>query len=182
MPRRWITLFAIGVAATAITACGAPGAQSAPTNAAGSASHAAAGNSTHVPEQLQFTAKTIGGQTFSGTSLAGKPAVLWFWTPWCPTCQHEAPIFGNVAAANSTVTFVGVGAQEQASAMQAFVDKYQLGSTTQLADSEGTVWSKFGVTQQPAWAFVGADGKVDVVKGTLSAQELTERVNELAGR
>jgi hypothetical protein len=32
-----------------------------------------------VPDQLKFTAGTMDGGEFSGESLAGKPAVLWFW-------------------------------------------------------------------------------------------------------
>ena len=44
-----------------------------------------------VPEQLRFTAETVDGKEFSGASLAGKPALLWFWAPWCPNCQAEAP-------------------------------------------------------------------------------------------
>lgn len=64
-------------------------------------------------QQLQFTAKTVENESFSGQSLAGKRAVLWFWTPWCPTCQREAPDVAKVAQANPAVTFVGVAAQDQ---------------------------------------------------------------------
>ncbi|EPQ71816.1 lipoprotein DsbF [Mycobacterium marinum str. Europe] len=88
----------------------------------------------------------------------------------------------KAAAANPEATFVGVAAREEASAMQAFVDKYQLGDVTQLADSDGQVWSNFGVTQQPAWAFISANGEVEVVKGGLSEAQLTERVNGLTGK
>ncbi|MGH8775288.1 MAG: TlpA disulfide reductase family protein [Jiangellaceae bacterium] len=40
---------------------------------------------------LTFTATTVDGEQFAGSSLAGRPAVLWFWAPWCPTCVAEAP-------------------------------------------------------------------------------------------
>jgi thiol-disulfide isomerase/thioredoxin len=131
-------------------------------------------------EQLQFTAKTVDGQDFSGQSLVGKPAVLWFWAPWCPKCQREAPDVARVAHANTAVTFVGVAARDQLPAMKDFVSKYQLGSFQHLADVDGAVWQRFGVTQQPAFAFIGADGTVQVVKGALSEQALTERVSRLA--
>jgi thiol-disulfide isomerase/thioredoxin len=42
-------------------------------------------------DRLQFTGTTLGGAPFSGAALQGKPAVLWFWTPWCPFCNAEAP-------------------------------------------------------------------------------------------
>jgi thiol-disulfide isomerase/thioredoxin len=180
MPLRLIA--SLAAAAIFVGACGSPDTQSTPTNASNSSQKAAAGQAAAVPTQLKFTAKTISGQPFSGASLAGKPAVLWFWAPWCPRCRREAPIVGKVAAANPQATFVGVAARAEAPAMQAFVDKYQLGGFTQLADTDGAVWSKFGVTQQPAWAFIGANGHIDVVKGSLTESELTDRVDGLGGR
>ena len=50
--------------------------------------------------QLDFTGTTVTGAPFNGSSLQGKPAVLWFWTPWCPFCNQEAPSVSQVAAAN----------------------------------------------------------------------------------
>lgn len=133
-----------------------------------------------VPNRLNLTAKTIGGEQFSGATLAGKPAVLWFWTPWCPTCQREAPGIAKVARANAAVTFVGVAAQDQPPVMQEFVDKYDVGFFTNIADVDGAVWQRFGVVAQPAFAFVRKDGSVDVVPGSLSESELAERVEALA--
>jgi hypothetical protein len=43
------------------------------------------GPSHGLPKQRSFTAKTVDGKEFSGESLTGKPAVLWFWAdelPW----------------------------------------------------------------------------------------------------
>jgi thiol-disulfide isomerase/thioredoxin len=182
MPRLPAALLVAVAVATVIAACGSPQKQSGATNAPAASSHAAAGQPTAVPAQLRFSAKTLGGQTFSGESLAGKPAVLWFWAPWCPKCRQEAPALAKVAAANPRVTFVGVAARDQVSSMQTFVDKYHLAGLTQLADTDGAVWAKFGITRQPAWAFVGADGTVDVVKSQLSEPQLSERVNGLANR
>ncbi|MDZ7885450.1 MAG: protein disulfide oxidoreductase [Mycobacterium sp.] len=131
-----------------------------------------------VPAQLDFTAKTVGGSEFSGQSLAGKPVVFWFWAPWCPTCQREAPDVAKVARTTPDATFVGVAALDQEPAMQEFVDRYDLGFTN-IADVDGAVWQRFGVTAQPAFAFVGADGSVDVVRGTLGEPALSTRVSTL---
>jgi thiol-disulfide isomerase/thioredoxin len=133
-----------------------------------------------VPAQLQFTVKTLDGQDFSGQSLLGKPAVLWFWAPWCPVCQREAPMVGQVAATHPAVTFVGVAALDQLPAMREFVDKYPVKGFTHLADTDETVWAKFGVTHQPAYAFIRADGTVDVVKGSVPEPDLTQRVTALS--
>ncbi|MDQ3689795.1 MAG: protein disulfide oxidoreductase, partial [Chloroflexota bacterium] len=82
--------------------------------------------------------------------------------------------------ANTGVTFVGVAAQDEVPAMQKFVSKYKMDSFAHLADLDASVWTRFGVTAQPAFAFIGADGSVDVVKGTLSEQDLVARVGALA--
>jgi hypothetical protein len=91
-------------------------------------------------------------------------------------------LVGQVAGANPGVTFLGVAAQDQLPAMQQFVAEYPVGGFTHLADTDGAVWAKFGVTSQPAYAFITADGGIDVVKGSLSESQLTERVGALSGR
>jgi thiol-disulfide isomerase/thioredoxin len=133
-----------------------------------------------IPAQLQFSAKTVDGKDFSGQSLFGKPAVLWFWAPWCPVCRGEAPSVGQIAATHPAVTFVGVAGLDQLPAMQQFVTQYPVGGFTHLADTDGAVWAKFGVTHQPAYAFISPDGRIDVVKGPLSAPDLTARVTALS--
>ena len=169
------------VAFVLVAGCGSPantGSQAGDTPEA--APNTAAPGTATVAEQLRFTAKTLDGKDFSGQSLAGKPAVLWFWAPWCPTCQREAPTLAKAARANPGVTFVGVAAQDQVPAMKDFVTKYDLGSFTHLADLDASVWARFGITLQPAFAFIGSDGSVDVVKGTLSEQDLSARLGTLA--
>ncbi|MEO8815765.1 MAG: protein disulfide oxidoreductase, partial [Mycobacterium sp.] len=80
------------------------------------------------------------------------------------------------------VTFVGVGAQDELPALQAFATKYGVDKFTELADTKAAVWAKFGVTRQPAYAFITSDGHVDVVKGSLSEAELAQRVEALAAQ
>ncbi len=190
MTRNLIAVLA--ATAAVVTACGSgsepdstaaqtPSA-AATTSAAAATTSAPAGALPEVAAQLQFSATTINGEPFSGQSLAGKPAVLWFWTPWCPTCQREAPMVGQVSAAHPDVTFVGVAGLAETPAMKEFVDKYQVNTFTEIADTSGEVWTKFGVTKQPAYAFVGADGTVDIVRGPMSEPELTERVKALSTR
>lgn len=178
---------AAALAVTFLAGCGAqpgsaPTAAPAPTST--SASAPATGSSApvvDVPEQLRFTAKTVDGAEFSGAALAGKPVVLWFWAPWCPKCQREAPGMSKAAKElGSSVTFVGVAALDQVPAMQGFVDKYDLKSFQHIADTDTAVWKRFGVTAQPAYAFVDKAGKVEVVPGQLSEQDLRDRLNKLA--
>lgn len=135
-----------------------------------------------VPEQLRFTTKTVDGKDFSGESLAGKPAVLWFWAPWCPKCRAEAPgVAETVTSVGGTVTFVGVAARDEVSNMRKFVDQHKLGGFAHLADTDLAVWKRFGVVEQPAYAFISKDGKVEVVTARLSKDDLMRRAQALAG-
>ena len=152
-----------------------------PATSQASATTPASGTPAAVPEQLKFTAKTVDGKEVNGADLAGKPVVLWFWAPWCPKCQREAP--GMAAAAKEhagKVTFLGVAALDKVPAMQQFVQKYDLQSFQHIADEDSSVWKRFGVTAQPAYAFVGADGKVDVVTSQLSEEDLRQRLSTIA--
>jgi thiol-disulfide isomerase/thioredoxin len=173
---------AVVVAAVFVAACTPqPGSKPSATSPTGTPAAAAAVPPTRatVPAQLQFTAKTLDGKDFNGQSLLGKPAVLWFWAPWCPVCQGEAPMMGRIAATHPVVTFVGVAGLDQLPAMQQFVVKYPVGNFTHLADTDGSVWAKFGVTHQPAFAFIRPDGGINVVKGGLSEPDLDQRVTAL---
>jgi len=133
-------------------------------------------------DRLNFTGTTLTGEPFDGATLQGKPAVLWFWTPWCPFCNAEAPSVSKVAAANPDVTFVGVAARSDVAAMQSFVSKYNL-NFTNLNDADGSIWARYNVPWQPAYVFYRADGTSTFVNNPTSAmpeQELQERVAALA--
>ncbi|MBA3338949.1 MAG: redoxin domain-containing protein [Geodermatophilaceae bacterium] len=131
-------------------------------------------------EPLQFTAQTIDDQSFEGSSLAGKASVLWFWAPWCTECRREAPSVAAVqAAVGDEVTFVGVAGLGEIPEMQAFVDDYGVSAFTHLADVDGSIWSRFGITRQPAYAFIDASGHVEVVRGVLGESGLADKVAEL---
>ncbi len=133
-------------------------------------------------DRLQFTGTTLSGEPFSGSSLAAKPAVLWFWTPWCPFCNAEAPSVSQVAAANPDVTFVGVAARSSVGDMQSFVSKYNL-NFTNLNDADGSIWARYNVPWQPAYVFYRPDGSSTFVNNPTSAmpqQELSDRVAALA--
>ena len=132
-------------------------------------------------DDLDFTGTTLSGGTFNGSSLAGKPAVLWFWTPWCPFCNAEAPSLSAVSAANPAVTFVGVSTRADVASMHNFVDKYDL-NFTNINDADGSIWARFNVPWQPAYVFLRADGTSTFVNNPTSAmsqQALTDRVRAL---
>jgi thiol-disulfide isomerase/thioredoxin len=136
---------------------------------------------TATAADLNFTGTTLSGATFNGASLQGKPAVLWFWTPWCPFCNQEAPSVAAVSAANPGVTFVGIATRADNSALQNFVAKYGL-NFTNINDADGSIWAMFNVPWQPAYVFLRPDGSSTFVNNPTSAmsqQELSDRVRAL---
>src|SRR5271163_269685 len=132
-------------------------------------------------DRLQFTGTTLSGVGFNAASLQGRPAVLWFWAPFCPFCNAEAPGVSQVAAGNPGVTFVGIAAHSDVAAMQNFVSKYNL-NFTMLNDADGSIWARYNVPWQPAWVFYNSDGTsafVNNPSAAMSQQELSGRVTAL---
>lgn len=129
---------------------------------------------------LSFTATTLEGKKMDVSTLAGSPVVLWFWTPWCSICRAEAPDVAKVAAElDGRVTFLGVPGIGQENDMRAFVQDTGLSGFKHLVDSDGSLWQRFGVVAQPAFAFVAADGSVQVFPGALDAAGIRERAGSL---
>jgi thiol-disulfide isomerase/thioredoxin len=128
-----------------------------------------------------FTAVTLDGTEFTSTELEGRPSVLWFWAPWCSTCRAEAPDIATAAAAlNGEVEVIGVGALGPVVDMETFVDDTNLADLRHLADEDARVWADFGVAAQPAFAFIGADGAIEIVQGSLNAEQIVERAQALS--
>ncbi len=199
MPPRVLlrTLLLTSVLALALAACGSEGGSAAPQ--AGSADTSAAVPATPsqpssspdaiaagkpsvaaVPAVLDFSASTVAGDGFEGASLAGKPAVLWFWAPWCPTCRGQ--IDGVSALADeygATVNFVGVGSLDEASAIAGFAGDVPA-DFPHLLDPEGAVWRHFGVIEQSSYVVLDADSTV-VSEGYLDDSALEDLVTGLAG-
>jgi peroxiredoxin len=134
-----------------------------------------------VPEALGFTATTVDGKPFDAATLAGKPVVLWFWAAWCPRCRAAADEVSAVqrdfADRVHTVGVAGLNSGE--GAMRKFVADQGIGNLVNLADDDGEVWQRFGVTTQEYYVLLDAAGKV-VHKGPLTPEALRDRVTALA--
>ncbi len=129
---------------------------------------------------LDFTATTVDGESFDGASLAGKPTVLWFWAPWCPTCRAQAAGVSEVATTyGSDVNVVGVGSLDESSALKEFAAAVPA-DFTQLDDPDGDVWRHFGITAQSTYVVLDADHEI-VASGSLTDEELASTVADLAG-
>ncbi|MGN9839710.1 TlpA family protein disulfide reductase [Nonomuraea sp. H19] len=178
---------AITLSATLLlTGCGAAGSDDAAAGPADSTAPLSATQapppataSATVPAALEFTAKTLNGDTFDGTSLAGKPVVFWFWAPWCPKCMSEAPAVKAAAGTFKDVTFVGVAGLDTEAAMKEFVQRTGTGNIVQLSDEKGAVWTKLGVSSQSTFVFMKPDGSTEKASGPLGKDSLTGHLQKL---
>jgi len=136
-----------------------------------------------VPEALDFTAETVDGASFSGASLAGTNTVLWFWAPWCPVCARGAGEVSDAAAElGSSVQFVGVGGLSGNRAdMQDFVRDTNTQQLTQLADTDGALYTRFMVTKQHTFAFVSPDGTVQILSAYGTEPDLAAEARQRFG-
>lgn len=151
-----------------LSGCGSSGEQAADTPAAGSSSD---------PANLSFTSKTLDGSSFDGAQLAGKPAVLWFWAPWCPTCRAQAPAVSSLAEKyGANVSILGVGGLAEVSDIRDYAQ--EVDGPIHLIDPDGAVWRHFGVTAQSTYVILDADGGV-VAEGYLDDSVLAAKVAEL---
>ena len=138
------------------------------------------GQSLAVPDTLAFSAPSVGGGRFDAATLAGKPPVSCFYAAWGPRCRANADTVKTAQAAHtSKVNFVGA-AGLGSDAMQRFVADHGLGAFPHLADDDGVVWRRFGVTEQEYFVLLDSAGRT-VYKGPLSENELRQHVSSLAG-
>ncbi len=112
-----------------------------------------------VPDTLDFTATTVGGEELDGATLAGKPVLLWFWAPWCPTCRGQVPqVEGLAADYDGELAVVGVGSLDSAEAIADFAGDFE--GVTHVFDTDGVLCNMFGVAEQSSFVLLAAEGEV----------------------
>jgi thiol-disulfide isomerase/thioredoxin len=170
-PRRGSRLVVVALAGALLASLGCGG---------GAGSAAPSPPSTSGP-LLAFSGTTVDGKPFEGRGLAGKPLALWFWAPWCPTCLMQAPGLRQAQLrSGAKVNVVGVAGLDQAGAMPEFVRLAKIAAITNISDPEGTIWKRFGVTEQSVLVLLDASGR-EVYRGTPTAAEIPDRIAALAG-
>lgn len=180
----------LAAAALALTACGtgaedpAGSAPPAPTTTTSAPSPdngaTASAPAADVPALLKFTGTTLDGKAFDGATLAGSPAVFWFWAPWCPKCQADGPTVAKTAEKyGDQVRFVGIaGLDKSKDQMTKFVDRTGTAGLVHLDDRTGALYKHFKITSQSSYLFVSPDGSTESATGPLDEGELTELIDQ----
>jgi len=101
------------------------------------------------------------GAPVSPKDLRGQPAVLVFWTAWCPSCKEEAPHINELSAKYEAqgVRVVGINIQDSparlAGGVKDFGIKYAVAS-----DADATVARRYKVVGTPTVVFLDQQGVV----------------------
>ena len=132
-----------------------------------------------LPDTLDFSATTVGGDLFEGATLAGRPALLWFWAPWCPTCRSQVPQVESLAEEYAgDVAVIGVGSLDSAEAIAAFAA--DVDGVTHLDDVDGALYRKFGIAEQSSFVLLDADGEMAFETGYGGSDDLADEVADVA--
>jgi thiol-disulfide isomerase/thioredoxin len=174
-------VLAVLTACSAAPASGSGPAATAPSGIGSTSSGDAAATPAAGAAGLALEGRTLDGAPFDSSDLAGRPAVLWFWAPWCTICRAEAPDVAEVAAEYAgQVQVVGVAGYGDVPSVRAFVTDTGTGSFPHLVDEEGRLWNRFGVVSQPAFVFVDRSGAIETFAGSLGGEALRAIVDDLA--
>ena len=163
------------------TASPSPSVSSSPaTSPSAGSSDTATPPPTDDPATLRFRGTNVDGGEFDGSNLVGKPVLLWFWAPWCPTCRGQTEQVQGIARDHEgKVHVVGVGSLDDAKAISAFAAN--AAGITHLSDESGTVWRHFEVTQQSSFVVLDDKGAKFYSVGYGGSDDLGDRVKAVAG-
>jgi hypothetical protein len=124
-----------------------------------------------MSDALDFTATTASGDTFEGTSLAGSPAVVLFWSEMCDTCADTAAALADVEG----VELLSVAGEDSDPMADPLAD---VGGVTQLEDGMGELAAHFGVMADGDVVLIDDQGEV-THHGPLDPMELPDEVASL---
>jgi thiol-disulfide isomerase/thioredoxin len=132
-----------------------------------------------VPDALNFTGRTLDGATFDASTLAGRPALLWFWAPWCATCASEAQSINDLKDEyGDRLAILGIAGMGNNKDMLRFVADLDVTKVPNLDDQTGVLWRRFGITEQSTYVVIDRSGTV-VTTGYLDDLQLTDKVKSL---
>jgi peroxiredoxin len=109
----------------------------------------------------EFQLQQMNGQTISLADLRGHPAVVIFWTSWCPICRTEAPEFNRLMRRHraSGIRVLGINIQESKKRTRAGIKDFGIRYPVAL-DTDASVARRYQVTATPTVIFVDANGTI----------------------
>lgn len=108
-----------------------------------------------------FELEKASGGKISFKDLEGSPAVMVFWTAWCPVCKEEAPKINKLAAEfeNKGVTVVGVNIGDSDARISEGIESFGIKYTV-AKDTNMKVSKSYKVFGTPTVIFLDKKGVV----------------------
>lgn len=108
-----------------------------------------------------FQLAGLNGEQLKLADLHGQPAVLIFWTAWCPVCKEEAPRFNKLALqyAPRGVLVVGINIQDSLARTENGVKEFGIQYRI-VRDPDASVTRRYKVAGTPTIIFLDRDGVV----------------------
>ncbi|MGB7068156.1 MAG: TlpA disulfide reductase family protein [Pyrinomonadaceae bacterium] len=130
----------------------------------------------------EFELAKLDGTTVSFEDLQGEPAVIVFWTAWCPTCKEEAPEINKLAASfgGKGVRVLGVNIGEGEARVREGIKEFGIEYDV-VRDADTTVAKRYGVVGTPTIVFLDRDGITRYAGNELPA-DYAERLKELTSQ
>ena len=129
----------------------------------------------------EFSLKLFDGTNLNLSELQGRPAMVSFWSSWCPSCRLEAPVIVgmNHVYHEQGVQFVGIAIWDSEEKAQKFAAEHQFEFPIGL-DKSGTIAIDFGVTGLPEKFFLNRQGEiVKKLVGPVTKQQLEKVILSL---
>jgi peroxiredoxin len=112
-------------------------------------------------QALDFTARTLDGQTVQLSKLNGQVVFLNFWATWCVPCKAEMPAMERLHQALQGQPFrmLAVNLQEPPDTIRKFVD--ELGLTFAIVlDPTGEITRNYNVNNLPITFLIDKRGRI----------------------
>ncbi len=110
----------------------------------------------------------------------GRPTLLWFWAPWCPTCRSQISQVESLASTyDGELHVIGVGSLDSAEAIAEFAG--DVDGVTHLEDIDGELFRRFGIAEQSSFVLLDAEGQVAFETGYGGSDDLDQQVEGVLG-
>ncbi len=126
-----------------------------------------------------FELAKLDGTTVSFQDIQGEPAVIVFWTAWCPSCKEEAPEINKLAAnfGGKGVRVLGVNIGEGEARVREGIKEFGIEYDV-IRDVDSSVAKSYGVVGTPTIVFLDREGITRYAGNELPA-DYAERLKEL---
>lgn len=151
---------------TILVGCSSDTGGGAGTTATGTATGGAATHTAKVGASVGNTAPDFqltrtDGSTVSLNDLHGAPAVLVFWTAWCPSCKDEAPHINDLAAQYGSrgVRVLGINIKDSQARTEGGIKDFGIRYPV-ARDADAAVTRTYKVTGTPTIILLDSKGVV----------------------